>query len=177
MGLRFFAIAAAIILLAAIAVCSLTSSPSMSELPFIPTWLGTWADRNGNFRNFPVFAALSAVLFLLFNTSHAGLPRRISEKVGAASREGGFVVTFNQVGRRGDLSRQASVLVTRYGRWRLAFGAFLATALLGASLEVAQLLFLSNRHFDWADIGWSTSGAFVGALGAALVSRVLSPQA
>jgi hypothetical protein len=39
----------------------------------------------------PVFAALSAMLFLVFNTSHAGLPRRISEKVGAGSREGGFV--------------------------------------------------------------------------------------
>jgi len=63
----------------------------MREMAWIPGWIGEWADRNPNFRNFPVFAALSAVLFLVFNSSHAGLPRRISEKVGAASREGGFV--------------------------------------------------------------------------------------
>jgi hypothetical protein len=91
MAMRIWAIAAATALLAAIATCSLAPSPNMREMAWIPAWLGEWADRNPNFRNFPVFAALSAVLFLVFNTSHAGLPRRISEKVGAASREGGFI--------------------------------------------------------------------------------------
>jgi len=67
MPLRFFAIAAAIILLAAIAICSLAPSPNMREMWWIPEWLGAWADRHGNFRNFPVFAALAALLFLVFS--------------------------------------------------------------------------------------------------------------
>ena len=78
-------------LLLAILICSLAPSPNMREMWWIPSWPGEWADRNPNLRNMPVFAALSAVLFLVFSTSHAGLPRRISEKVGAASRVGGFV--------------------------------------------------------------------------------------
>lgn len=63
--MRICAIAAAIALLAAIATCSLAPSSYMTELPFIPQWLGEWADRNPNFRNFPVFAALSALLFFV----------------------------------------------------------------------------------------------------------------
>jgi hypothetical protein len=54
MALRFFVIAAAIILLAAIATCSLAPSPNMREMWWIPSWLGEWADRNPNFRNMPV---------------------------------------------------------------------------------------------------------------------------
>jgi VanZ family protein len=64
MALRFLVIAAAIISLAAIAICALAPSAYMSEIPFIPTWLGTWADANPNFRNFPVFAMFAALLFL-----------------------------------------------------------------------------------------------------------------
>ncbi len=37
----------------------------MREMVWIPQWLGEWADRNPNFRNFPVFAALSALLFFV----------------------------------------------------------------------------------------------------------------
>ena len=131
---RVVCVLAATGMLVAILFCALAPSPNMREVIWIPSWLGEWADRNGNFRNFPVFAALAALLF--------------------------FVFTFYQR------------LVTRYGRWRLAFSAFLVTALLGASLEVAQLLFLPNRHFDWADIGWLAAGAFVGAfLSAACCGR------
>gem|GEM_PF-4456823 len=43
MALRFLMIAAAIILLAAIAMCALSPSSYMTQIPFIPTWLGTWA--------------------------------------------------------------------------------------------------------------------------------------
>ncbi len=95
----------------------------MTELPFIPTWLGTWADTNPNFRNFPVFAIFAALLF--------------------------FVVTFYQP------------LVTRYNRWRLAFGAFAATALLGALLEVAQAR-IPGRWADPFDVMWCALGALVG---------------
>jgi VanZ family protein len=94
---------------------------------------------------------------------HAGLPRRISEKVGAASREGGFVFTRYQP------------LATRYGQRRLAFGVFVATGLLGASLEVLQLL-LPNRWADWRDVFWSVSGAFAGALAAYFISGILAPN-
>lgn len=38
----------------------------MTELRFIPQWLGEWADRNPNFRNFPVFAAFAFLLFFVF---------------------------------------------------------------------------------------------------------------
>jgi glycopeptide antibiotics resistance protein len=54
------------LLLLAIAICSLAPSPNMREMWWIPDWLGTWADRNGNFRNFPVFAVFAALLFFVF---------------------------------------------------------------------------------------------------------------
>lgn len=62
---QFVFISLTLALLAAIVVCSLTPSPNMREMWWIPDWLGTWADRNGNFRNFPVFAALAALLFFV----------------------------------------------------------------------------------------------------------------
>lgn len=40
------------------------SSPWLSELAWMPDWLGKWADRHGNFRNFPAFAALAVILAL-----------------------------------------------------------------------------------------------------------------
>ncbi len=122
-------------LLAAILTCSLAPSPNMREMAWIPSWLGEWADRNPNFRNFPVFCALSALLF--------------------------FVVTLYQP------------LVTRYGRWRIAFGVFVTTGLLGIMLEALQLL-LPHRWADWRDVFWSVAGAFFGALVAWIVAR-LSP--
>ena len=55
------------LLLLAIATCSLAPSPNMREMAWIPGWIGEWADRNPNFRNMPVFAALAALLFLVFS--------------------------------------------------------------------------------------------------------------
>jgi VanZ family protein len=132
---RFGSLALTLALLAAILICALASSPNMREMAWIPGWIGEWADRNPNFRNMPVFAALSALLF--------------------------FVVTLYQP------------LVTRHGRWRLAFGAFVATGLLGVLLEALQLL-LPHRWADWVDVFWSVAGAFFGALVAWIVAR-LSP--
>ncbi len=133
--LRIGLLALTLALLAAIATCALAPSPNMREMAWIPSWLGEWADRNGNFRNMPVFAALAALLF--------------------------FVVALYQR------------LVTRCGRWRIALGVFIATALLGASLEVAQLL-LPGRHADPMDLLWMTLGAFVGSFTVASACVLLS---
>lgn len=64
MALRFLVIAAATALLAAIATCSLAPSPNMREM----WWIPDWADRNGNFRNFPVFAVFAALLLFVFRS-------------------------------------------------------------------------------------------------------------
>lgn len=151
--LRASAISLTLALLAAIAVCALAPSPNMTELPFIPDWLGTWADRNGNFRNFPVFAVFAALLFFVLRFFR--LPTadcRLNTSNPAFTRH-----------------QQPA---TRYGRWRIAVGAFAATALLGVALEALQLL-LPNRHADPMDLLWMTLGAFVGAFGAGLASTVL----
>ncbi len=158
--MRICAIAAAIALLAAIAICSLAPSPNMREMAWIPAWLGEWADRNPNFRNFPVFAALSALLFFVWN-----LNSPISDIRPPTSAKS----------LRLPSAPPHAVSRTRLLVLRRAALCFCAAALLGASLEVLQLLFLSTRHFDWADIGWSTSGAFVGAAIAAACFR--SPSA
>ena len=146
-ALRFSVIAAATALFAAIAICALAPSAYMTELPFIPTCVGQWADRNGNFRNFPVFAAFSALLFFVFNS-----------------------LQLQTANFRRNPSTPASTsnlpLVTNYGRWRLALRAFLATAILGVALEALQLL-LPGRHADPTDVFWSVLGALAGASSAA----------
>jgi glycopeptide antibiotics resistance protein len=125
-------------MLVAILFCALAPSPVMREVIWIPTWLADWADRNGSFRNFPVFAVFAALLFV--------------------------VATFDQQ------------LVSRYGRWRLAFGAFIVTALLGFALEALQLL-LPGRWADPMDVFWSALGALTGAVAAAVFAVVLAPSA
>jgi threonine/homoserine efflux transporter RhtA len=109
---------------------------AMREVIWIPSWLGEWADRNGNFRNFPVFAAFAALLFLVFSVLPFAFHSALKLKFQPFS-------------------------------FRTALRAAVCASALGVLLEVAQLLFLPTRHFDWADIGWSTSGAFVGATVAA----------
>jgi hypothetical protein len=138
--LRIGLLALTLALLAAIATCSLAPSPNMREMAWIPHWLGEWADRNPNFRNFPVFAALAALLFLVFSVLPSSFYSSLKLKFQPFS-------------------------------FRTALRAAVCASALGALLEVAQLLFLSNRHFDWADIFWMTSGAFVGASSAMVLSR------
>ena len=128
----------------------------MTELPFIPQWLGAWADRNPNFRNFPVFAALAFLLFFVCN----------SFRLQTANC---YLPTSN--------TTSYPRLATRYGRWRIAFGAFLATALLGTSLEVAQIL-IPGRVADWHDVLWASLGALTGAfLGVLALMLNLRPAA
>jgi len=120
----------------------------MSRIWWIPDWVGDWADRHPFFRNFPPFAALSFILF--------------------------FAVTFYQVDRRGDLSRNASVLAASHFQWRRALLCFGAVALLGTSLEFLQQLVPERKEYahPW-QIMWSVAGALVGAFGAAVLMRLL----
>ncbi len=113
----------------------------MTELRFIPQWLGEWADRNPNFRNFPVFAALSALLL--------------------------FVWSLFARGNGSDVSMSA---FPRFSIWRRAAVCAVCTGLLGIVLELAQIL-MPGRVADPRDVLWMTAGAFVGALAACYVSK------
>jgi hypothetical protein len=55
---------ASILLITAVAYCSLTGSPEMVRISWIPKWVGDWADAHTTFRNFPSFGLLAAVLYL-----------------------------------------------------------------------------------------------------------------
>jgi len=129
-------------LLLAILTCALAPSSNMREMWWIPQWLGEWADKNPNFRNMPVFAAFTFVLFFVWSS-------------------------FRPSNRTSEAPKHCLV--------RLAFGVFVATALLGILLEVLQLL-LPNRWADWRDVCWSVSGAFAGALAAYFISGILAPN-
>jgi hypothetical protein len=139
---RFGSLALTLALLAAIVLCSLAPSSHMTELAFIPQWLGDWADRNPNFRNFPVFTAFAAFQFLAFSflwpqTGDCEVPTS-------------------------DTTRHQPLAI-RYRRWRLAFGVFVATALIGVVLELMQRT-LPGRWPDPWDVMWSTLGSAVGTL-------------
>jgi hypothetical protein len=55
---------ASLLLIAAVAYCSLTGSPEMVRISWIPKGVGDWADAHTTFRNFPSFGLLAAVLYL-----------------------------------------------------------------------------------------------------------------
>lgn len=48
--------------LGVIAFLALRASPEVNRVPWIPQWLGRWADAHGSLRNLPAFAGLAAVL-------------------------------------------------------------------------------------------------------------------
>jgi len=156
MALRCSAIAAAIILLAAIATCSLSPSPHMRELPFIPTWLGTWADANPNLRNFPVFAAFAALLFSVFSAF----------KLQTADCRPNTATPTSDIASHSGLKLKFQPLP-----FRTALRAAVCASALGVLLEVAQLL-LPHRWADWRDVLWSVTGAFAGAGAAMLLSSL-----
>lgn len=64
--LRRLLVVAALLMLGVVAVMALRSSPYVGELPFVPQWLGDWADRNGNVRNVPAFMLLAFGLMAAF---------------------------------------------------------------------------------------------------------------
>ena len=62
--LRLGVIGGSVLLIAAVAYCGLTGSPYMSFVPWIPGFVGDWADRNPDFRNFPAFSLLTSAIVL-----------------------------------------------------------------------------------------------------------------
>lgn len=63
----------AVVAVLAVAFLALRPSPWMGEVPWIPRWVGEWADRHGNFRNCPAFAGLAAVLLWPLGWRQAGV--------------------------------------------------------------------------------------------------------
>lgn len=63
----------AVLACAVIAFLTLRTSPYVGELPFIPSWLGVWADSHGNLRNLPAFFLLTLFLVPALGRLHAGL--------------------------------------------------------------------------------------------------------
>ena len=59
---RILALLGALIAASAVAFLALRASPWVGEVPWIPRWISDWADRNGNLRNLPAFAALAFAL-------------------------------------------------------------------------------------------------------------------
>ncbi|MFM8886826.1 MAG: VanZ family protein [Chthoniobacterales bacterium] len=156
MLLRFLMIAAAIILLAAIATCALSPSSYMTEISFIPTWLGTWADANPNFRNFPVFAALAALLFFVFSL----LPSAFYSSVKLKFQPFGLQTALRAAvcaSALGVLLEAAQLLLP--GRWAdpvdvmwMTLGAF-----AGALITLLLTFLLSGRHSKNATTNGSSS--------------------
>jgi hypothetical protein len=62
--LRLGVICGSVLLVAAVAYCALTGSPYMNLVPWIPGFVGDWADRNPDFRNFPAFSLLSCTIVI-----------------------------------------------------------------------------------------------------------------
>lgn len=122
----------------------------MTEIWFIPTWLGTWADANPNFRNMPVFAVLAALLFFVLRSFQLPTANRVCEPKARPK------MTPRQTDRRGDQ------LILR--TLPTALRAAMCASALGALLEALQLL-LPGRWADPLDVMWMTLGAFVGAFG------------
>jgi hypothetical protein len=68
-GARFLA---AFTLLALFAFLAWRSSPWLQEIPWLPAWVGEWADRHGDLRNLPAFAGLGLGLITVLGL-RAGL--------------------------------------------------------------------------------------------------------
>lgn len=49
-------------LVGAVMYLATRGSPYLAEVPWLPGWLGAWADRHGNLRNLPAFFAVGCVL-------------------------------------------------------------------------------------------------------------------
>jgi hypothetical protein len=65
--------ALALISVGVVAFLALRPSPYVGELPWMPDWLGHWADRNGNVRNLPAFAGLAMILVWALGWRAAGV--------------------------------------------------------------------------------------------------------
>jgi hypothetical protein len=51
-------------LLGVVVWCAVAPSPDLTNIPWMPGWLGHWADVNPTFRNFPAVGMLAAFFYL-----------------------------------------------------------------------------------------------------------------
>jgi len=159
-SLKFVFISLTLALLAAIVYCVLGPYSHMSRIWWIPDWVGNWADRHPYFRNFPPFAAFSALLFFVWQflspVSDLQSPASGLRSLGSAS-------CLLPTSKQSFSLFVPSPLILR--RATLCFG---AVALIGTSLEFLQQMIPERAAYahPW-QIMWSVAGAFVGAFGAA----------
>lgn len=167
MVLSFSVIAAAIILLAAIVYCVLGPYSHMSRIWWISDWVGNWADRHPLLRNFPPFAAFSALLFFVWNLLFPASDIR-------PPNSGCLLISPPAIPLRG--CRYSPVCLVPLGCpfilgplvLRRAALCFCAVALLGVSLEFLQQLVPERAAYAHPlQILWSVFGALAGAFGAA----------
>lgn len=59
------AFAALALAFGAVVWCAMAPSPDLVRITWMPVWLGKWADANPTFRNFPAFAVLGFVFFVV----------------------------------------------------------------------------------------------------------------
>jgi hypothetical protein len=63
--LKLAAFATVALALGAVVWCAAAPCPALARIPWMPDWLGKWADAHPTFRNFPAFAVL-AFVFCVF---------------------------------------------------------------------------------------------------------------
>jgi hypothetical protein len=61
-GGRLLRVVMAVGLVGVVVYLATRGSPYLAEVPWLPKWLGAWADRHGNLRNLPAFFAVGGML-------------------------------------------------------------------------------------------------------------------
>ena len=131
---RLLSVGLLTVLVAAIGYFALRSSPHLKEISWLPTWLSSWADDYGVFRNAVAFGGLALAAYAARLRSAA---RRWEM---ADGRWGGPPSTVH--------------------RLRTQLAPFVAVGVLATGLEVAQI-WIPGRFFDWRDIAASWAGIAV----------------
>lgn len=62
-----------VVLALALAFLALRASPYLTEVSWVPRDVADWADRNGNFRNFPAFGLLALAMTCVMSLRSAGV--------------------------------------------------------------------------------------------------------
>ncbi len=157
---------------AAIAWASLSGSPFMQSIPWIPDSIARWADQNPNFRNFPAFGLLALALFTAAYFLNAGERLRFGRRGDLSTSPAADSGSTFRPQASEDLRSQVSALRPPFRPIRTALICTLLTILLAALFELLQLV-LPHRSADWRDILWSALGALTATLLPAFILKLL----